>query len=195
MIIWLNGAFGSGKTTAAYELNKRLPNSFVYDPENVGYFLNKNLPKAMLKDNFQDFKEWRSMNVDMLRLFLREYEGPIIVPMTIIKKQYYDEIITQLQEEGITIHHFILYANKATLTKRLNTRLELPNSWPRQQIAACLHGFEYEVTEKKIVTDNLTVNQVVQEIAQLANLELLADNRSKFQRKIEHIKILLKHIR
>jgi Ni2+-binding GTPase involved in maturation of urease and hydrogenase len=27
MIIWMNGAFGSGKTSAAFELNRRLPDS------------------------------------------------------------------------------------------------------------------------------------------------------------------------
>ncbi|CAM3052544.1 Tunicamycin resistance protein [Filibacter tadaridae] len=29
IIIWINGTFGSGKTTAAYELQKRLKDSFV----------------------------------------------------------------------------------------------------------------------------------------------------------------------
>lgn len=30
MIIWLNGAFGSGKTQTAYELHRRLRNSYIY---------------------------------------------------------------------------------------------------------------------------------------------------------------------
>ena len=42
MILWLNGSFGAGKTTVAHELQRRLPDAFVYDPENVGYFLRKN---------------------------------------------------------------------------------------------------------------------------------------------------------
>ena len=52
MIIWLNGAFGSGKTTAAFELNKRLSKSFVYDPENLGSFIRHNIPKNLHKDNY-----------------------------------------------------------------------------------------------------------------------------------------------
>ena len=38
-LIWINGAFGSGKTQTAYELNARISDSFVYDPENMGYFI------------------------------------------------------------------------------------------------------------------------------------------------------------
>lgn len=38
-----NEVFGSGKTQTSYELNRRIPNSFVYDPENLGFFI-----KAML---------------------------------------------------------------------------------------------------------------------------------------------------
>ena len=62
MIIWINGAFGSGKTVTAYELHRRIPNSFVYDPENIGFFLNKNLPKKLLKGDFQDYRIWRELN-------------------------------------------------------------------------------------------------------------------------------------
>lgn len=39
MIIWINGAFGSGKTNTAYELKRRIPNAFVYDPEEAGFLV------------------------------------------------------------------------------------------------------------------------------------------------------------
>ena len=44
MVIWINGAFGSGKTTAAMLLHSKIENSYVYDPENVGTFLCSNMP-------------------------------------------------------------------------------------------------------------------------------------------------------
>lgn len=87
MIIWLNGAFGSGKTTCAFELNRRLPNSFVYDPENIGYFIRDNIPKEIQNPDFQDYGQWRLFNYEMLRYIVREYSGVIIVPMTINKHQ------------------------------------------------------------------------------------------------------------
>ena len=39
MIIWINGAFGAGKTTLAEELHRRLPDAVVYNPEDVGLML------------------------------------------------------------------------------------------------------------------------------------------------------------
>ena len=37
MIIGINGAFGAGKTQAAYELQRRRKGAYVYDPENLGF--------------------------------------------------------------------------------------------------------------------------------------------------------------
>ena len=55
MIIWINGAFGAGKTQTAYELHRRLPGSWVYDPEETGFLLRKTLPSALRLDDFQDY--------------------------------------------------------------------------------------------------------------------------------------------
>jgi hypothetical protein len=43
LIIWLNGAFGSGKTTLTRELHRRLPDAVIFDPEYVGYGLTHGL--------------------------------------------------------------------------------------------------------------------------------------------------------
>lgn len=39
MIVWVNGAFGSGKTTLTSELHRRWPEALVFDPEQIGYLL------------------------------------------------------------------------------------------------------------------------------------------------------------
>lgn len=49
MIIWINGAFGSGKTQTAYELNRRITDSFIYDPEEAGFLIRKNVPRKFRK--------------------------------------------------------------------------------------------------------------------------------------------------
>ena len=83
MMIWLNGAFGAGKTQAAYELHRRLKGSYVYDPESVGYFIRDNIPPGLREEDFQDHPMWRSFNFEMLDHIASRYEGDIIVPMTI----------------------------------------------------------------------------------------------------------------
>jgi deoxyadenosine/deoxycytidine kinase len=39
MIIMINGPFGAGKTTTAQLLQAHIPNSMIFDPEEIGYML------------------------------------------------------------------------------------------------------------------------------------------------------------
>ncbi len=195
MIIWLNGAFGSGKTTCAFELARRLPNAYVYDPENIGYFLFNNVPKPLLKSDFQDYEQWRSFNYEMLSFIAEQYDGTIIVPMTINNPLYYQEIVQQLIDDGISLKHFILYADKETILKRLNKRLERGETWAKAQIDRCIQAFNTEITEEKIITDHKSVDEVVEEIAKRSNIELLPDKRSRFKKWLDRMIVLIKHIR
>lgn len=88
MIIWINGTFGSGKTTTAYELQRRIADSIVYDPERFGYVLMASIPKHILKDDFQDYPLWREANYSLLKQISEEYVGVIIVPMTLTNEVY-----------------------------------------------------------------------------------------------------------
>ena len=198
MIIWINGAFGSGKTTTAFELHKRLENSFVYDPENVGYFIRANTPSVFLTGDFQNIELWREMNYKMLKLIRSRYDGIIIVPMTLVNPQYYDEIVTRLMQDGIKVKHYILYAQKETIKKRLRLRISGlfgKETFALKAIDRCIYSFDNNITDEKIITDNMSVDSIVNEIAQKANLELLLDNRSRFKKFVDKYIILLKHIR
>src|ERR1022692_2579751 len=63
MMIWVNGAFGAGKTTLADELHRRLPEALAFDPEYVGYILGKWVPSPESGD-FQDIPLWRKLVAD-----------------------------------------------------------------------------------------------------------------------------------
>ena len=195
MIIWINGAFGSGKTTCTYELHKRLPDSFVYDPENIGYFIRKNIPEELHEPDFQNHEQWRLFNYGMLKYLSVAYDGTLLVPMTLVNRQYYDEIIGRLAREGIPIKHYILYAEKKTIEKRLNKRLERGNTWARSQIDRCLYAFDHTITEEKIITDNKSIDSVVEEIAAKSGLTLMRDRRSHLKKLIDKSLTLMKHIR
>lgn len=194
MIIWINGAFGTGKTQAAYELCRRLENAYVYDPENAGIFLRKNLPPALHAGDFQDYPMWRSFNAEMLAYLAEHHTGDIIVPMTITNRQYYHETI-RLLPEGFDIRHFILYAEKETLLKRLASRLEGRGSWAAQQIDRCILAFDTDFGEYKIHTDHMTVSQVTDRIAALAGLSLSPDSRNRLRKIFDRTVVQLRHIR
>ncbi|MCU6710627.1 AAA family ATPase [Paenibacillus sp. J5C_2022] len=195
MIIWINGAFGAGKTTSAYELHRRTPGTFLYDPENVGYFIRKNAPKPILLDDFQDHPEWREMNYSMLRMMANDYAGPIIVPMTIVNVVYFDEIIGKLRNEGIKVHHYALLATRETLLKRLKSRGEGSHSWAAAQIDRCLDSLSREKFGQHIVTDRLTTDEIIGQIAADTGLELEPDKRGKLKKKMDRLKVKVKHIR
>jgi 2-phosphoglycerate kinase len=195
VIVWLNGAYGSGKTSTAFELSRRLNNAYVYDPENAGYFIRKNIPKTLHKSNFQDHEQWRTFNLELIKYIAKSYDGTIIIPMTLINPIYYNEIIGKLHENNIDVQHYILYANKEMLIKRLNKRAKIGESWAKSQIDNCIKSFNENITESKIYTDKLSIEEVVEIIAQKSNLSLLKDRRSKIKKLIDRIVVLIKHIR
>lgn len=194
MIIWINGAFGSGKTQTACELHRRMKNSFVYDPENAGFFIRDNLPDSVRFDDFQDHPMWRSFNYEMLDYIYQNYPGDIIVPMTVTNKDYYDEIIGKLSKK-YDVKHFILYAEKEIILKRLASRLEGKNSWAAQQIDRCIAAFNGDIAGYKIYTDNLNICQAAEKVAREAGVALSRDKRSGFRKFIDRTVTKIKHIR
>lgn len=190
-IIWINGAFGSGKTQTAHELNDRLPSSHVYDPENIGYFIYKNIPAEIKKSDFQDYRQWRDFNYEMLKLMAEEYSGVIIAPMTLVVPQYYDEIIGRLLADGIEMKHFILCASKETIHGRLRKRLETSGRWAFQQTDRCLEAFDGDLIPGiKIDTENINIKQAADLIAEECKIELKDIKRGFFAR----IRTQLRHI-
>ncbi|MBP3919724.1 MAG: AAA family ATPase [Clostridia bacterium] len=194
MLIWINGAFGAGKTHAAYELQRRLPNSFVYDPEKAGFFLQKNIPSSIHADDFQDYPMWRTINLSVLEYCLQQYTGPIIVPMTITNKQYYQEVIGALSQK-FEVKHVILYARKETILRRLASRLETPHSWAAKQIDRCIRAFDEDITENRIETDDMNICEVVEQIASIAGITLPEDDRTILQKFVDRILTKCRHIR
>lgn len=195
MIIWINGAFGAGKTTVSYELSRRIPDSFVYDPENIGYFIRKNAPAPILKDDFQDHTAWREMNVSLLQMISKEYDGIIIAPMTIVNPQYFNEIVGKLRSDGVEIRHFALLATRETLLKRLKGRGDGKHSWPAKQIDRCISSLSQDLFKQHIYTDHLSIEEIIAQIAKECAIELQPDNRGALKKRLDRFITKLKHIR
>ena len=105
-VVWINGAFGSGKSTAAQLLVDSVPGAALIDPEEIGSLLRTTLqPIAPVRD-FQQWRAWRSLVATMLNSVVRELpkDGPrlVVVPQTITDQAYWLEIISSL-DPGIRL--------------------------------------------------------------------------------------------
>jgi predicted kinase len=123
MIIWLNGAFGAGKTTLAGELHRRLPDAIVYDPEDVGQMLWKWMRP---NDDFQDLPSWRELVVATALSLRRHHADTLIVPMSLVRDAYRAEILGGLADAGEEILHVFLEADAGVLGERLAARAPVP---------------------------------------------------------------------
>jgi hypothetical protein len=86
MIVWINGAFGSGKTTTAALVPAWIPGARIFDPEYVGYLLTTFVPAPT--GDFQDMPLWRRLTVQTVKGLDDEYGGTWVAPMSLIRADY-----------------------------------------------------------------------------------------------------------
>ncbi len=150
MIIWLNGAFGAGKTTLAAKLRERLPDSLLFDPEEIGYMLRIGVPDAASGD-YQDLPVWRSLTVTVLFELRRFYpERTVIVPMTLVRPAYLEEIFGRLTDRGERLLHVFLHLDAGLLRSRIEAQVMAPDpirdgeirKWRLAQVDRCLAARE-----------------------------------------------------
>jgi hypothetical protein len=72
--VWINGPFGGGKTQTSHEIQRRLPDSVICDPEEVGFGLLRMTPSP-LRHDFQDQPSWRQGVFEVLARVLSEHDG------------------------------------------------------------------------------------------------------------------------
>lgn len=130
-VVWINGAFGAGKTTTARELIELIPNSALFDPEIVGGALTHLLPAKRLAEvgDFQDLPIWRRLVIDTAAAMLAELGGTLVVPMTLLRQDYRDEIFGGLAARRIPVHHLLLAPAETILRERIAGR-EVPPDLP-----------------------------------------------------------------
>ncbi|MFJ4719898.1 NUDIX hydrolase [Streptomyces luteogriseus] len=130
-VVWINGAFGAGKTTTARELIELIPNSTLFDPEVIGGALAHLLPPKRLAEagDFQDLPIWRRLVIDTAAAMLAELGGTLVVPMTLLRQEYRDEIFGGLAARRIPVSHILLAPAETILRERIAGR-EVPRDLP-----------------------------------------------------------------
>ena len=174
MLIWINGAFGAGKTTVAGEVQRRVAGSMLYDPEMVGFFLGHVVPESDTGD-FQDLPIWRTLAADLAVALIRHYNGPLIVPMTVVVPEYLDEIVTPIRRAGIEVELFALQASQETLRARIAAQVMADDPdddarirrWRLDQVDRCLAGLAAHDLGTPVHTEERTPADVADEIVAL----------------------------
>ena len=198
MLLWINGPGGVGKTTTAFELSRRVPGSVVCEPEHVGYGMHRMLP-AGLRSNWWDLPAMRNSIVELLRLTLASWHGPVIVPMMVPKSGYFQETVGSLRRDGFTVHHFALLAEQATVRRRLGRRslgTELkPGSWAVEHLGEDLQRLRAPEFAQHIDTDQQTVAEVADAIASAAGLAITPSTDGPLRASLRQYATTIRHIR
>lgn len=128
MIIWVNGAFGAGKTSAAREMLDLVPESTLYDPGVLGGCLRQLLPEKRLQEvtDYQELPIWRRLVIETAAALLAEVGGVLVVPMTLLRQEHRDEIFGGLASRGIEVRHLLLDPGETILRSRIA-------AWSRHQ--------------------------------------------------------------
>lgn len=178
MIVWINGTFGAGKSSTARELTGLLPDSTLFDPEFIGDALRVLLPRKRLAEvcDYQDLPSWRRLVVDTAAAMLSEVGGVLVVPMTLLRQEYRDEIFGGLAARRIAVRHVLLAPEETILRERIATREE-PGSaqdvdvrvrqWAYEHIPAYQHALGWLTADAHVVDNGaLTVRETAERIAE-----------------------------
>jgi len=174
MVIMINGSFGIGKTTVARLLRGSFPGSVIFDPEWAGMFLMR-LPgwvklKGSGSDDFQHIELWRRSAVAGARLFRLVARGPLIVPMTFSRRDYFEEVSAGIRRFDPELRAFCLKASLATVRSRLaerGSKTEGPGSeWIARRIVECVAAHREPHFGEPVDTEGRTALEVAEEIAE-----------------------------
>ncbi|MFC5471256.1 AAA family ATPase [Cohnella suwonensis] len=174
MIIMINGAFGAGKTSAANMLQPLIPNSMIYDPEEIGFMIRKIVLEDIRleeerTDDFQDIELWRILTVRAAQEIKQKYNKNLIVPMTIYKSENFDYIYNGFKKLDEDTFHFCLIASEETIHKRLECRGDTYGGWTYQQTMKCINAFREIKFQEHIITDQIGTKEIIEIILNKIN--------------------------
>ncbi|MEU8773821.1 NUDIX domain-containing protein [Streptomyces sp. NPDC048606] len=178
MIVWINGTFGAGKSSTARELTGLLPDGTLFDPEFIGDVLMRILPDARRAEvtDYQDLPSWRRLVVDGAAALLAEVGGVLVVPMTLLRQEYRDEIFGGLAARRIAVRHVLLAPAETILRERIATRREpgAPETvdvrvrqWAYDHIPAYRQALGWLSADAHVIDNgHLTVRETAERIAE-----------------------------
>jgi hypothetical protein len=172
LVVFVNGAFGIGKTTVARLLRERTPGSALFDPELLGLALRR-LPgfvplEGRGTDDFQDLALWRRGTVQGIRL-VRALRATVIVPQALSNLAYLRELTAGVRRFEPKVRHFCLVAPFAVVRARLEKRGLDPardsGAWQLRRAAECCAAHGSPEFSEQIATEDASAADVASAIA------------------------------
>lgn len=170
MVVFLNGAFGIGKTSVARRLRRQLPGSAIYDPELAGLVLRR-LPswiplEGRGTDDFQDLAAWRRASVLGIRA-VRALRRTVIVPMAFSRLDYLHEVLQGVGRFDAEVRHFCLVAPLPVVLERIARRggdlAQL--GWQLRRAGECCAAHGSAGFAEHVSAEDGTPDQIAAEIA------------------------------
>lgn len=165
-MIWINGTFGVGKTTAAKALIAGQGHLRLFDPEEVGFMLIRNLADQGIND-FQDIPAWRELVPLVARSIEQHTKAELVAVQSVLKKSYWYELRKAFEEIGSNVFRVVLDADVQTLEKRINNdAAEIgAKAWRMAHVDEYFKAREWLLSEADLVVD--TTKETPEEIARL----------------------------
>ncbi|WP_431971029.1 hypothetical protein [Nocardia sp. bgisy134] len=165
-VVWLNGAFGAGKTTVSNRLADTFADSVTVDPEEVGSILRSSLQKTCPRRDFQDWKAWRRVSVELIASIATEVPGSlIVVPQTILVEKYWEEISNGLSPR-VRLLPISLHVEPDVHSRRVRADQEEPDAlrWRLHRYSdyqqADWISRHFNIVDNNIESIDLTVDSV-----------------------------------
>ena len=173
MIIWIDGAYGVGKSTLAEKLHALLPNSFIFDAENVGNAVRDNLPQSVYySETFEGYPLWFHICNELLTELNHRFDGIVLVPMTLMQQESYARFAKPLRSKEIEIVHVLLESSKEVIHDRILERGESEDCWCMRHIDDCLSAQQHFEDVIQVQSVGQTVDELAQDVIEILELYL-----------------------
>lgn len=163
-VIWINGPFSAGKTSVAKRLAEGLPDAFLLDPEMIGITLRDHLvPPTLYPGDFQDLPLWRSFTRESVLDAAQRYDGFVIVPMTIARPDYFDDVVAAIAA-CVPLRHFTLMVSRKEILRREAARPDDTGGWAAKTVDSVLPELALPRYAEHVDAERHTVDQVAAQI-------------------------------
>jgi vacuolar-type H+-ATPase catalytic subunit A/Vma1 len=164
MILWINGAFGSGKTTTANLVAKRLDSTKVFDPEYVGFMLMPFVESPT--GDFQDLPLWRHLVIQTMTGLDEQHPHLWVAPMSLINADYRAEIFDGIRAAGVDLREVILRVPEQQLRTRIDEdQVEAKaRGWRQDHVVQALTTFA-ALTDAHFIDASRPLDEVAEAVA------------------------------